>query len=128
MAASVRMVRSTKLSLVLATAVLSGAATAGSNLEAAFGNTIVSTYPDGRTGRLWLDKDGSYAASGRRHDPSSGRWSLSGDKICLRQSRPIPVPFHYCAPVPHGGLGAAWSGKAVTGEPIRLQLVAGRGE
>ncbi len=113
--------------IALAAVALAGAA-AAPTVEAAFGNTIVSTYPDGRTARLWLERDGGYAASGRRHDRSSGRWRLKGDAICLRQSRPIPIPFAYCAPVPRGGLGASWSGRAVTGEAIRLQLVAGRGE
>ncbi len=98
-----------------------------SPLQAAFGATIVSTYPDGRTARLWLHPDGAYDAQGRRRDQSSGHWSLKGDKVCLRQSRPFPAPFAYCASVPHGGVGASWSGKAVTGESIQLKLVAGRG-
>ena len=114
--------------LLMATAVASGGTAVRPSLEAAFGATIVSTYPDGRTAQLWLNRDGGYAASGRRHDRSSGRWSVEGDKLCLRQSRPIPVPFRDFAPIPRGGVGATWAGRAVTGEPIRLQLVAGRGD
>ena len=94
-------------------------------VQAAFGNTIVSTYPDGRTGELWLQSDGSYKAEGRRHDGSSGHWKLKDDKICLKQSHPIPVPFSYCTSVPPGGVGASWTGKAVTGEAIRIKLVHG---
>ena len=95
-------------------------------LEPAFANTIVSTYPDGRTAKLWLNRDGTYRAQGRRGKPSSGRWTLKGERICLKQSRPVPGPFSYCTAVKRGGVGTSWSGKAVTGEPIRIQLVAGR--
>ncbi len=46
--------------------------------------------------------------------------------MCFRQSRPFPAPFSYCAPLVQGGVGTVWEGKAVTGEPIRLELVEGR--
>jgi hypothetical protein len=92
----------------------------------AFGNTIVSTYPDGRVGKLWLSADGTYAAEGRRHDASSGHWRVKGAKLCLHQSKPISVPFGFCTPIPAVGLGHAWSAKAVTGEDIRVQVVKGK--
>ena len=103
-----------------------GLAEGSGGIAAAFGNTIVSTYPDGRKGELWLKRDGSYAAEGRRHDRSRGHWTLKGEKLCLKQSHPIPVPFSYCTPVIHGGVGSRWTGKAVSGEPIQIQLVRGR--
>ena len=106
-------------------AVLCGAADR-SLVSAAFGNTIVSTYPDGRTAELWLHPDGGYDAMGRRKDPSSGHWKVKGEKVCLKQKKPIPVPFTYCAAIMPGGVGASWTGKAVTGEPIRIRLVRGR--
>ena len=40
-------------------------------LQQAFGSTIVSTYPDGRQGKLWLKADGTYTAEGRKHQPSA---------------------------------------------------------
>ena len=95
-------------------------------LEPAFKNTIVSTYPDGRKAKLWLNADGSYRAQGRRGKPSSGRWTLKGEQICLKQQRPFPGPFSYCTAVRRGGVGTSWTGKAVTGERIRIQVVAGR--
>lgn len=106
------------------------AATAASNskarLEPAFKGTIVSTYPDGRTAMLWLNADGTYKGVGRRRLPSSGVWTLKGDKVCLKQKKPRAVPFSYCTEIPNGGVGAHWSGRAVTGEKIRISLVAGR--
>lgn len=94
-------------------------------LEPAFGNTIVSTYPDGRTGHLWLKADGTYSYEGRRKTPSSGRWTLKGTKFCLKQSKPKSIPFSYCPPIKSGGVGTTWPGKAPTGEKIQLKLVAG---
>ena len=92
-------------------------------VKRAFGNTIVSTYPDGRKARLWLQPGGYYTAMGRRGDRSAGRWRLKGDKLCLKQSRPIPVWFSYCTAIPSG---KTWTAKAVTGEPIVVRLVKGK--
>ncbi len=91
-------------------------------LAPAFKGTIVSTYPDGRQGHLWLSADGSYKAAGRRGDKSSGHWKLKGDQVCLSQSHPIPAPFAFCTPKP---ASTEWSAKAVSGEPIKVRLVKG---
>ncbi len=120
------MFRTTALLGLTAMAVGLPAAAAPSPVAKAFGNTIVSTYPDGRTGELWLQSDGGYTAQGRRGDGSNGHWSVKGQKLCLKQSRPIPSPFSFCTPIPQAGMGAAWSAKAVTGEAIRVRLVKGR--
>jgi len=95
-----------------------------SPLEKAFGNTIVSTYPDGRKGELYLEAGGGYTAKGRRGDPSSGHWKVKGAKLCLSQSRPIPSPFSFCTPIPRT-MTTTWSAKAVTGERIRVHLEHG---
>lgn len=101
---------------------------AAGGVQAAFGNTVVSTYPDGRTGLLWLNADGTYNAKGRRRTPSSGAWTVKGSKVCLKQKKPKAAPFAFCTALPTGGVGATWSGKAVTGEKIRIKLVAGHVE
>ena len=98
------------------------------SVQEAFGNTIVSTYPDGRKAELRLQRDGSYAAKGRRGDPSSGRWSIKGAKLCLKQAHPFPAPFTFCTPIPSSGLNGTWSAKAVTGEAIKVKLVKGGGQ
>jgi hypothetical protein len=110
----------------LAALVLSGAE--ASPLRAAFGSTIVSVYPDGRTAELWLQPGGAYTAKGRRGDGSSGHWKVSDGKLCLSQSSPFPAPFSFCTPIPAGHLNTPWSAKAVTGEAIRVRLVKGRYE
>jgi hypothetical protein len=106
-------------------ATVAAAASGGGGVQAAFGNTVVSTYPDGRTAMLWLKPGGVYEAVGRRRTPSSGTWTVKGDKVCLKQKKPRSAPFAYCTALPNGGVGASWTGKAVTGEKIKIKLVAG---
>lgn len=99
---------------------------ASKGVAAAFGNTVMVHYPDGGRQRIWLKADGSWEAIGRRGKPSSGRWTVKGEKVCLRQSKPIPVPFSYCTDFPSdGGVGAVWTGRDMKGEPIRLTVVKG---
>src|SRR5689334_248528 len=95
-------------------------------VRAAFGNTIISTYPDGRRAELWLNADGTYSARGRRHEPSYGQWKVKGSRLCLRQVRPLSFPFSYCTTVPSDPSVKQWSGKAVTGERIQITLAPGR--
>jgi hypothetical protein len=118
------------VALLLITAVAAPAAalaaTAPPAVEQAFGATVVSTYPDGRTGLLWLKRDGSYTAKGRRRTSSSGHWSLKGDKVCMKQSKPIAVPFRYCTEIPQDAGTKSWTAKAVTGEPIKVSIVRGK--
>jgi hypothetical protein len=95
-------------------------------VEAAFGNTIISTYPDGRQGKLWLKDGGTYTAEGRRHDPSSGTWKIKGGQVCLRQRKPATVPLSYCTAVPSGGVGSSWAAKSVFGDALKVKLVPGK--
>ena len=91
-----------------------------------FGNTVKARYPDGRFQRLWFRADGTWEAVGRRGGWSSGKWSQKGDRVCLKQSRPFPAPFKYCTDFPSaGGIGAVWTSRDMSGEPIRLTVVPG---
>jgi|WetSurMetagenome_2_1015567.scaffolds.fasta_scaffold732149_2 hypothetical protein len=118
----------TRLFLGLAAMAFAAPALAESTgLQATFGNTIVSTYPDGRTAELWLHPDGSYSAEGRRHDRSEGHWKVRGEKLCLKQSHPLSLPFTFCTPMFDGAVGASWTGKAVTAGARHGRSGPGRG-
>jgi hypothetical protein len=98
------------------------------SVTAAFGNTILATYPDGRNQRIWLQADGRYEAIGRRGKPSSGRWSMKDERVCLKQSKPFPAPISYCTDFPkNSGVGVTWTSKDISGVPIRLTLLEGLG-
>lgn len=95
-------------------------------VAAAFGNTIKAQYPDGRFQRLWIRADGTWEAVGRRGYWSSGKWAVKSGKVCLKQSKPFPAPFKYCTDFPAaGGLGAVWTSRDMSGEPIKLTVVRG---
>ena len=113
--------------LSAAASLMAGAvhAAPASAVDKAFGNTILSTYRDGRKGELWLEPGGTYSAKGRRGDMSGGHWTVKGSKLCLKQAKPIGVPFNFCTPIPDAGLTGTWSAKAVSGEAIKVRLVKG---
>jgi len=100
------------------------AAFAEPSIEGVFGNTIQSTYPDGRQGDLWLQPGGAYQAKGRRGQDTSGRWRMSGNRLCLSQQRPFPAPIRYCTPIPERFEGV-WEARAPTGERISVTLRRG---
>jgi hypothetical protein len=100
---------------------------ASPNVSAVFGNTVMSVYPDGRSQKIWLTSDGKWTGLSRRGNPLAGTWTLKGEKICLRQSRPPTLPISFCEVFPADpakGIDA----KDLTGTPIHLKLVKGHVE
>ncbi len=119
------MIRSVVLAALPVLLLCGGASAAEPSVQMAFGNTIVSTYADGRTGELWLRPGGDYTARGRRGDPSSGHWKVKGDQVCLQQSKPLAIPFSYCTNLPKVAMGASWSAKSAMGDAIQVKVVKG---
>lgn len=97
-----------------------------STLGPAFGNTIVSTHPDGREARLWLDADQSFRAQGRAGNRSSGVWRVRGNRLCLTQRRPISIPFSYCHAFPRVAVGQIWNDTASNGDRVVNRIVRGQ--
>lgn len=114
------------LSVLMLSLAIAAPASAASPIEAAFGNTIVSTYPSGRSTKLWLKRDGSYVGQRTNGKRTSGRWTLKGGELCLRQTGPVTIPLRFCSPIPRVKVGASWQGKSPKGEPLRNRLVRGR--
>ena len=98
-------------------------------VASAFGNTVLSTYPDGTSQKLWFHADGTWTGLSRRGDSLAGRWRLKGDKVCLRQTRPATLPMSYCTAFPqHSEFGAQWASHDVLGRSIQLSLQKGMPE
>lgn len=95
-------------------------------LEPAFGNTIVTLYPNGKITRTWLHRDGTYEALRSNGERTGGVWKVKGGELCITQKRPVFVPLTFCTPIVPGGVGASWSAKGLLGEPVRNVLAAGR--
>jgi hypothetical protein len=95
-------------------------------VAAAFGNTVISTYADGSSQKIWLHPDGTWSGLSRRNSPLAGRWNLKGEKVCLRQSQPPTLPISYCTPLPPSNQpGAQWASHDAAGRSITLSLMKG---
>lgn len=124
----------TRLSLILPLLALAAAAHAGepedkvsAKVNATFGNTVMSVYPDGRSQKIWLQPDGSWTGLSRRGNPLAGHWTTKGDKVCLRQSKPPTLPISFCQTFPSDPVKGI-DAKDLTGTPIHLKLVKGHVE
>ena len=110
----------------LATVAICGPAGADPGMSAAFGNTIVSTYPDGGWVKHWFDPDNTYAAQfsdGRR---LSARWRVQGRNVCLHNIRPSMLVPRFCSPMVQARVGQTWTSRDPLGRSVRNTLVAGR--
>lgn len=119
--------------LVLAAAVsfsaLNAQAADLSRVAAAFGNTVMSIYPDGRTQKFWLHPNGDWEGVGRDGHPLAGHWTLKEDKVCMRQTKPPTLPFSYCTGFPTDPhVGVVWTAKDFSGAPIKLTVLKGMAE
>ncbi|MDB5430602.1 MAG: hypothetical protein JWP35_1718 [Caulobacter sp.] len=111
---------------VLAASLLAGSALAAPDLTPAFKGTIVSTYPSGRSARLFLNRDGTYTGIGAKGAHYAGTWKLKGEKVCLKQTNPTPSLFTFCQSIPNVGPGGTWASKSPKGEPLKNRLEPGR--
>ena len=111
---------------VAAFAAVDAQAAEGANVAAAFGNTVLSTYSDGTSQKIWLRPDGRWDGLSRGDSPLAGTWSVRGEKVCLRQSKPPTLPVAYCTPLPStAGAGATWTSRDMGGRAITLSLTKG---
>lgn len=96
------------------------------SVEAAFGNTVVSTYPDGTSQKIWLHPNGSWTGIARNNGPLAGSWSMRGEKVCLKQAKPPTLPVAYCTALPSNSQpGVQWASRDVAGRAITLSLKKG---
>ena len=113
--------------LLIATPPAAHAADAKAMVAPAFGNTVVSTYSDGRSQKIWMKPDGTWEGKSRRGNPLAGRWTVRDDKVCVKQSKPPTLPVSYCIPFPGDPhVGSTWPFKDMTGAPIQLKIVPGK--
>ncbi|THD59277.1 hypothetical protein [Phenylobacterium sp.] len=127
-----RCVAMTKTSLLILAALLTApigaqaAAEPSAAVSAAFGNTILTIDPDGRSRKIWLQPDGSWTGLSRRGLDLAGKWKMEGDKVCLSQSKPrLPGSMCQVFPTdPKVGVDA----KDPTGKVVHLKLVKGHVE
>ena len=93
-------------------------------VRATFGNTVFSMYPDGRSQKIWLHPDGTWVGKSRRGKDLAGKWTLKGDKVCLKQSSPPTLPISFCQVMPKDP-AITLTSKDLTGQTIHLKIVKG---
>jgi hypothetical protein len=93
------------------------------NVKAAFGNTMLTIDPDGRSRKIWLQPDGTWTGKSRRGLDLAGKWTVKGEKVCLSQSKPR-LFGSMCEVFPTDPEAGA-EAKDPTGKSVRLKLVKG---
>ena len=115
------------LATLLAAPLAAHAAAAGAeNVKAAFGNTVLTIDPDGRSRKIWLQPNGTWTGLSRRGLDLAGKWTVQGDKVCLSQSKPR-LMGSMCEQFPTK-FGADVEAKDPTGKTVHLKLVKGHVE
>lgn len=112
--------------VALAAIALGGPAGADPGMSGAFGNTILTTYPDGGWVKHWFDPDNSYAAQfsdGRR---LTARWRVEGQNVCLTNIRPNMFVPRFCSRMVQAEVGESWTSRDPMGRRVRNTLVRGR--
>ena len=98
-------------------------------VKPAFGNTVLSVYPDGRSQKIWMHPDGTWDGQSRRGTPLAGSWNVKDGKVCMKQSKPPTLPLAYCTAFPENTyVGVTWTSKDMSGTPIQLKVVKGMAE
>lgn len=99
------------------------AAAPSAKVDAAFGNTVLTIDPDGRSRKIWLQPDGTWTGLSRRGLDLAGRWTVRGDKVCLTQSKPR-LPGSLCQTFPTDP-GVGVEARDPAGKTVVLKLVKG---
>lgn len=115
------------LRAALAAGVIAGvAAPAWADMQAAFGNTIVSRYPNGKWVKHFFEPGGAYRAEFEDGRRMTARWAVEGDQVCLTHIRPVSILRRYCTPMVQAGIGDSWTARDPLGRRVSNTLVAGR--
>jgi hypothetical protein len=110
-------------SLLAAPLAPQAAAAPPTKVDAAFGNTVLTIDPDGRSRKIWLKPDGTWTGLSRRGLDLAGKWTLRGDKVCLSQSKPR-LFGSMCETFPTE-VGGAVEAKDPAGKRVQVKLVKG---
>ncbi len=109
--------------LLVAPLAVQAAAAPSANVKAAFGNTVLTIDPDGRSRKIWLKADGTWTGLSRRGLDLAGKWTVKGDKVCLKQSKPR-LFGSLCETFPTDP-EVGVTAKDPTGKTVQLKLVKG---
>lgn len=101
------------------------AAKPAASVNDAFGNTLLTIDPDGRSRKIWLRSDGAWTGLSRRGLDLAGKWKAEGGKVCLSQSKPF-LPGSLCQQWPSDLSVGGADVKDPSGKSGKIRLVKGR--
>jgi hypothetical protein len=113
-----------KAAIAAAIFMAAGPALAADPMSTAYGNTVVITYGDGTTVKLYIDEGGTYTGDGPTGS-TSGAWSISGGETCFTQQSPEAGPPS-CGPTVSKTVGDTWQGSGQGGAAVTVTIQAGR--
>lgn len=113
-----------KAAIAAAMFMAAGPALAADPMATAYGNTVVITYGDGTTVKLFIDEGGSYTGESPM-GASAGTWAISGSQTCFTQQSPEATPPS-CSPTVNKNVGDTWQGTGQGGAPVTVTIQAGR--
>ncbi|QYF88030.1 hypothetical protein KY493_06010 [Brevundimonas sp. PAMC22021] len=102
------------------------ASPARADMSHAFGNTVVSHYPDGGWVKHFFEPDGRYSAVWSDGRKINARWRQDGERVCLNEIRPRMIIGRFCTAMVTAGVGSTWRSRDPIGRTVRNVLVAGR--
>lgn len=99
------------------------------NLAGYYGNTVISTGPDGKATKVKINKDGTYSSVLPDGKTTKGTWAWKDPTTaCFTQTDPAPAAGQgpACFPIDAHKVGDSWTGKTPDGKvEIKYSLVAG---
>jgi hypothetical protein len=114
---------------------LAGAAMAADDpLAGVYGNTVVVTDAKGAVTKIWINKDGTYKATGVDGQSGTGKWSVKDNntKYCSTPDLPAtapagtPSPSESCSELKGSHkAGDTWQQNDANGQPITVAIKKG---
>lgn len=96
------------------------------NLAGYYGNTVVTTGPDGAAAKTKINKDGTYVTTLPDGKTTNGTWAWKDPTTaCFTQTAPAPAA-PACFKIDEHKVGDSWTGKGADGKTdVKYSLIAG---
>jgi hypothetical protein len=108
---------------------LSAGVALADNLAGYYGNTVVTTMPDGSVIKTKVNKDGTYSSALPNGTTAKGTWAWKdATTACFTQTEPAPPAGSApaCFPIDAHKVGDTWTGKGADGKTdVKYSIVAG---
>ena len=113
--------------LVLADAAIAAAPAAAGTWDGAYGGTIVATYADGHTVKVFTNADHTFKIQPAAGDPLTGTWKDEATQSCFTITAPAAAVGGppTCMPLKEYKVGDTFEGKDATGA-FHAVITAGR--